>query len=166
MNTPIISIVVAVNSSDRSIGKNNQLLWSIPEDMKHFREVTTGHPVIMGRKTFDSIPKKFRPLPGRKNIVVTRDSNWSYENVVSATSIESAIEKAKEFDDQEIFIIGGEQIYKLGLPYADRLYITVVETDLKGDTFFPEYTGDFTKVISEKDSGDENFKYIFLVLER
>lgn len=159
-------MVVAVNSSDRSIGKNNQLLWSIPEDMKHFRDVTTGHPVIMGRKTFDSIPEKFKPLSGRKNIVVTRDSDWSYEGVVSAKSIEEAIEKAKEFDGEEIFIIGGEQIYKLGLPYTDKLYITIVETDLKGDTFFPEYANDFTKVISERESSDENFKYTFLVLEK
>lgn len=132
-----ISIIVA-KSNNNVIGKNNSLIWSLPADMKFFKEKTTGHCIITGRKNYESIPKKFRPLPNRTNIVITRQKDYSAPGAIVVDSIEKAIQKAKETDDNEIFIIGGAEIYKQSLHLVDRIYLTQIHHTFEGDTFFPE----------------------------
>ncbi len=158
---PIFSIVCAIGAQ-REIGKSNQLLWHIPEDFKYFKELTSGHVIIMGKKTFESIG---RPLPNRTNIVITRDENFKAEGIVVANSIEDAISKASEIERDEIFIIGGGQIYTQAMRFTDKLYLTIVDGKFDADTFFPEY-GEFKTVVSERKSSDENFNYTFLELTK
>ena len=128
----LISIIVAV-SENGVIGKDNQLLWRLPDDLKRFKKLTLGHPIIMGRKTFDSIGK---PLPGRTSIVITRNRNFSMENVIVVHNIEEAIEEAAKLETEETFIIGGGELYSSTLAIADRLYVTEVNTIISGDTYF------------------------------
>ena len=128
----MVSIIVAI-AQNGTIGDKNSLLWHIKEDMRFFRTTTSGHPVIMGRKTFESLGSK--PLPKRTNIVITRDDR-EFEGALTAHSLEEAIRMAGE--DEEIFVMGGAQIYREALSVVDRMYITVVERDYEGDTSFPE----------------------------
>lgn len=130
----LISMIVAM-TPERYIGKDNQLLWHMPADLKFFKQTTLGKPVIMGRKTFDSIG---RPLPGRTNIVLSRSNELPHPDVKLVNSIEQAIELAKQETADEIMIIGGGKIYELCLPLADKLYITQVQANIEGDTQFPE----------------------------
>ena len=146
-----------------AIGKANALLWRLPEDLKRFKKLTTGHPIIMGRKTYQSIN---RSLPDRTNIIVTRDKNLEIPGCIIVHSVIEAIEKAKEFDREEIFIIGGAEIYKETLPLVDRLYVTKVDLDVEGDAFFPEYSNIFTKKILEESGEFEGLKYSYLILEK
>lgn len=161
---PQISIIVA-HSRNMAIGKANTLLWHLPDDLKRFKKLTTGHPIIMGRKTYQSIG---RPLPERTNIVITRDKNLEIPGCIIAHSAVEAIEKAKEQDPEEIFIIGGGEVYKETLSLADRLYVTLVDMDTDGDAFFPEYSNVFTKETSREERSDEkmNIKYTWIDLER
>ena len=128
----MVSIIVAI-AQNGTIGDKNSLLWHIKEDMRFFRTTTSGHPVIMGRKTFESLGSK--PLPKRTNIVITR-ADREFEGALTAHSLEEAIRMAGE--DEEIFVMGGAQIYSDALSVVDRMYITVVERDYEGDTSFPE----------------------------
>ena len=128
----MVSIIVAI-AQNGTIGDKNSLLWHIKEDMRFFRTTTSGHPVIMGRKTFESLGSK--PLPKRTNIVITR-ADREFEGALTAHSLEEAIRMAGE--DEEIFVMGGAQIYREALSVVDRMYITVVERDYEGDTSFPE----------------------------
>jgi len=128
--------MIAAVAENRCIGAENKLPWHLPEDLKRFRAITRGHPVIMGRKTFESIG---RPLPQRQNIVITRDPHYSADGVETATSLEQAIERAKAQNPEQIFVIGGAEIYRLALPLADRLYLTLVHQNVSGDAFFPEW---------------------------
>jgi dihydrofolate reductase len=130
----IISIIVAA-STNNAIGLNNQLLWHLPNDMKFFKQTTWAMPVIMGRKTFESLSGK--PLNGRLNIVVTRQLEWRADGVVKASSLEDALRIASENDYKESFIIGGGELYATALPFAHKVYLTRVETIIEGDTFFP-----------------------------
>jgi dihydrofolate reductase len=132
----IISMIAAL-TKNRVIGKNNDLPWKLPDDMKFFMETTKGHHVILGRKNYDSIPPKFKPLPNRTNIVVTRQKNFHAPGCIVVDSVEKGLKIAKEHNEQETFIIGGAEIYKLGLPHADRLYLTEIEAVIEGDTYFP-----------------------------
>ena len=190
----MISIVVATDSK-RGIGKNGKLPWYIPEELKYFHKVTNSHPIIMGRKTFESIG---RVLPGRTNIIITRslvipqsisvilnDSEGSLANassnklrdsspakrvqndkIIITNSLEEAISEAKKAPgSEEICIIGGGQIFEQALPMVDRLYITVVEGDFGADTFFPDYS-EFKKVVSEIPQESSGHKYKLMVLER
>lgn len=160
-----VSVIVAIQSRDNAIGrKSGELLFRIPDDLKRFKALTMGHPIIMGRKTHESIGKA---LPGRANIVVTRNPDFKSDGCITATSIEEAIKMASELS-QEIFIVGGGEIYKQALPYADRLLLTLVEGDEKGDVFFPEWRQDFTKEISREERTDEKMglKYAWIELER
>jgi dihydrofolate reductase len=157
-----ISFIAAIGKN-RELGNNNKLLWHIPADWKHFQATTTGHPVIMGRKTFESIGK---PLPKRPNIVITRNPGWKHEGVLVVSSAEEALTKARELDTEEIFIVGGAQIYEEMLPKADRLYLTLVDTEGEADAFFPSYEKIFTKKISEKSGKQNELKYRFVVLEK
>ena len=163
---PHISIVVAIDKN-RAIGHGNQLLWHIPDDLKRFKALTMGHPVIMGRKTFESIISYLKkPLPGRTNIIITRDPNWSYEGVVRASSIEEGIAKGKEIDQQEVFIGGGAQIYEQAFPYTTKLYLTLIDDEKPGDTVFPPYEHLFTKKVFEEDREHNRLKYKWIDLER
>ena len=147
----------------RGIGKNNGLMWHIPGELPRFKQITMGHPIIMGRKTFESIG---RALPGRINIIVTQNPDFKAQNCKIVVSLDEAIEVAEnEPGSKEIFIIGGGQIYQQALTKADRLYLTLVDGDFGADTFFPDYSG-FTKVISEEDKEEGGYKYKFLTLEK
>ncbi|KKT14952.1 MAG: dihydrofolate reductase [Parcubacteria group bacterium GW2011_GWF2_44_8b] len=149
------------------IGKGNDLIWKIPNDQARFKNLTMGHPVIMGRKTWESIPEKFRPLPGRTNFIITRDSSYSAPGATVTTSIENALASAQQaLGNEEIFVVGGGEIYKAALPFTDRLYITMVDKEVEGDTFFPAYSNIFTKKISEESGEFEGLKYSYLILER
>ena len=157
----MISAIAAIGKN-RVLGKNNELLWRIPDDLKRFKALTTGHVIIMGRKTFDSIG---RPLSNRTSVVITRDTEWHHEGVIAVNSIEEAIAKAKEFDT-EIFIIGGAQIYEQALPFVDRLYLTLIDDEKEGDAYFPPYEHLFTKMIAHEDREHEGLKYKWVDLER
>ncbi len=133
----MISIIVAV-SENNVIGKDNTLIWHLPADMKFFKEKTNGHCIITGRKNYESIPEKFRPLPNRTNIVITRQKEYAAPGAIVVNSIEEAIEKAKETGDAEIFIIGGGEIFKQSLKYTDRVYLTKIHHSFEGDAFFPD----------------------------
>ncbi len=133
----IISLIAAL-TQNRVIGKNNDLPWSLPDDMKYFMETTMNHHVIMGRKNWDSIPPKFRPLPKRVNIVVTRQGSFSAPGANVVNNLADALALAADAKEREVFVIGGAEIYHLALPHAQRLYLTEINTTLKGDTFFPE----------------------------
>lgn len=161
-----VAIVVALGKG-RVIGKGNQLLWRIPDDLKRFKKLTLGHPVIMGRKTFESIVKILgTPLPERTNIVVTRDNAWSYAGVHVTHSLEEAIALARTFDQEEIHIGGGAELYQQALPYVDRLYLTLINDTKEGDAVFPPYETEFTKIL-EKEKRDHNgLAYEWLTLER
>ena len=131
----MISLIAAV-ARNRVIGKDNQLLWHLPEDMQYFREITRGKPVIMGRKTWESLPDAFRPLPGRHNIVVSRNPSYLAPGATLAGSLEEAIRKAG--DDVEVFVIGGAELYRQALPLAQKLYLTEIDQDFEGDACFPD----------------------------
>lgn len=167
MKKPTISLISAINKKTRAIGKEDGgLIFKISEDMKHFRETTTNHPIIMGKNTWEEFREK--PLPNRTHIIVTRDTNYkTTEGVLIAHSIEEAIKIASEIDREEIFIIGGGQIYALGLPYADRLYLTLIDSDIDGPVKFPDYeSASFTKIVESRKSSREGFEYEFVTLEK
>jgi len=164
----LISIIAAV-AENNVIGKDNQLLWHLPADMNYFKEKTIRHCVIMGRKSYESIPKKFRPLPNRTSIVITRQKNYNASETIVVGSMQEAIKKAKQKWQDEIFIIGGAEIYKLALPIAHRIYLTEVHQQFDGDVFFPEIDKNSWKEISRIDfkSDEKNkFNYSFCVLEK
>lgn len=163
-----ISIIVAV-ANNNVIGKDNTLIWHLPADMKFFKEKTTGHCIITGRKNYESIPEKFRPLPNRTNIVITRNKNYSAPGAIVVDSIEKAIQKAKETSDNEIFIIGGAEIYKQSIHLCDRIYLTQIHHTFEGDAFFPELLNSQWKETSNtKGILDEKNKYEhdFLIFEK
>jgi dihydrofolate reductase len=165
---PRVCIVVAMSRGKRAIGKEGKLLWHISEDMKRFKELTMGHPVIMGRKTFESILSYLgKPLPGRTNIVVTRNAEYSYPEIIVAPSMRDALANARMLDQTEIHIGGGSEIYEQALPFVDRLYLTLVDSEPEADSFFPEYEQEFTTVISnEKRHTASGVAYEWLTLER
>ena len=139
----MISVIVAV-AENGTIGDKNTLLWHIKEDMKHFRTLTTGHPVVMGRKTYDSLG---RPLPNRRNVVITRQ-DIAIEGCEIAHSLEEALSLFTP--DEEVFVIGGAQIYAEAMPLADRFYLTVVEHPYEGDTAFPKWDREAWQLVSSE----------------
>ena len=163
------SLIVAV-SENNVIGKDNDLIWHLPKDMKFFKETTQGHFVIMGRKNFESIPHKYRPLPNRTNVVVTRQTSYEAEGCVIVNSIEEAIDRAKKAMDTEPFIIGGGEIYRLALEnkLVDRIYLTRVHKHFEGDTFFAKLSEEWKLISSEKHKADEKHicDYHFEVYEK
>ncbi len=159
----MISIIAAIGKN-RELGKNNKLLWHIPEDFKRFKDLTSGNVVIMGRKTYESLPEKFRPLPNRINIVVTRNPNFTtIHQLIVVGSIEEAIRQAQDkMSSKEVFIIGGASIYEQGIKYADKLYLTLVEKEYPdADTFFPDYS-QFSKIILEENYQNDKYAYKFI----
>lgn len=156
----MITIIVAI-ASNGAIGKNNDLLWHIPGDLKRFKKLTTGHNLLMGKNTWYSLPK--RPLPDRKNIVLTDDPCECIEGCISAYSIEDAIQKCDK--EQEIFVIGGGMIYKQFMSRADRLMITYVHREFDADTFFPEIDPDLWYETGREDHGPDeknDFSYSYV----
>lgn len=161
MSSPRLSMIVAVDET-RAIGKDNRLLWHIPEDLKRFKELTTGHAVIMGENTYHSIG---RPLPNRTNIVVTLDQTLVLPGCLVVHSLDEALSVAREHEREEIFVMGGASIYRQFLPMIDRLYLTLVSGKHEADTFFPDYS-DFTRVMNEEKCDNGEYQFSFLVLER
>ncbi|MGC4034502.1 MAG: dihydrofolate reductase [Chitinophagaceae bacterium] len=161
-----VSLVVAA-ADNNAIGKDQQLLWCLPNDMKFFKNRTWGMVVVMGRKTLEALGK---PLKGRKNIVITKNKNFSADDVIKVESLSDAFFVAKEMDVKEVFVIGGGEIYKLALPKADRIYITRVHANPDdADTYFPEFSEADWKMTSRKDyDADEKhvYSYSFQVWER
>lgn len=168
-----VCAVVAIGKN-RELGKDNQLLWHIPDDLKRFKELTLGHPLIMGRKTFESILgyTQGKPLPGRTNIVVSRHPDEMMEivspssDVIVVSSLEDAIAKGRELDEKEVHIGGGAQIYEQALPYIDKLYLTLIEDEKEADSFFPPYEKEFTKKVFEEEREWNGLKYRWVDLER
>jgi dihydrofolate reductase len=154
----VLKILVAFDEN-RVIGKNNTLIWHLPADLKRFKALTTGHVIIMGRKTFESIGK---PLPNRTTIVISRQADLQIEGAIIAHSVEEAILKAKSITREDIFIVGGAEIYALSLPLADQILVTQLHDIFEGDAYFPEISTDQWD-ISEKERGmtDENNAYQF-----
>jgi len=162
--------MIAAMANNRAIGKDNALPWHLPNDLRFFKESTMGKPIVMGRKTFESIG---RPLPGRENFVVTLSPNWSHDGVWSVHDLEIALKmatnEAESSGVEEVMVIGGAQIYKQALPYADRLYLTLVDTTIDGDAFFPEFNSDEWEMVSEEchASCEKNpYDYRFQILDR
>ena len=159
--------LIAVVARNGAIGLNDELPWRLPEDQQHFRRVTLGCPVIMGRKTWDSLPARFKPLPGRRNIVVTRNAQWQAEGAERASSLDVALALAAGAG--KAFVVGGAELYRLALPLCDELVLTEVERDFAGDVFFPAFErGAFREVSRERHhSGPPNdFDYAFATYHR
>nr|AIA16059.1 Dihydrofolate reductase [uncultured bacterium] len=154
--------IIAALGKNRELGKGNELIWRISPDLKRVKTLTTGHPIIMGRKTFESIGK---PLPNRTNIVITR-SNMCIDGVLIFDSLDKAILAARAVDEEEIFIFGGSSVYAEALPNVDRLYITRIDaTDNTADVFFPDYSA-FTKEIFREEHPEHNPPFTWITLER
>ena len=149
--------IIAAAGSNNELGKDNDLVWHLPKDFKRFKKLTTGHHIIMGRKTFQSFPK---PLPNRVHIVITRNTNYHPEGAIIVHSMTEALELSK--DDDQAFIIGGGEIYKLGMKIADKIELTRVNSSFEADTFFPEISSENWKLISEEfHLKDEKHKFNF-----
>lgn len=157
----MISIIAAIGKNN-AIGRKNQLLWHLSEDLKHFKAITTGHTIVMGDRTFDSIG---RPLPNRRNIVVTRNKDFKAEGCEISYSLEEVLDWAKKVPE-EVFIIGGGQVYAQALPHADKLYLTLVEDSPEdADTFFGDYS-EFKNVVKEEKMDNGKYKFSFLELTK
>ena len=158
-----VVIVAAISRKTRALGNKNKLLWHIPQDLKRFKEKTLGHPVIMGRKTFESIVAILgKPLPNRTNIVVTRNQHFSYGGVVVTSSLEDALKEAEKLNPAEIHIGGGAELYKQALPFVDELYLTLVDDEPEADTFFPEFENEFIVTIEHEIQSHTDISYQFV----
>lgn len=157
-----LSLIVAV-AENHVIGNNNQLIWHLPNDLKQFRRLTTGHCIIMGRKTFDSIGK---PLPNRTSVIISRNADFKIESCITVDSLENAILEAKKIENEEAFIIGGAEIYRLSLPLVDKIYLTEVHHTFEGDAVFPEIDKSIWQETHREDfSTDEKHQYSYSFVE-
>lgn len=168
--TPPVVIAAALERTSRVIGRNNSLLWHLPQDLKRFKALTLGHPIIMGRKTYESILAILgKPFPNRTNIVVTRDATYDakHPGVIVTTSFEAALAAAKATHPTEIHIGGGAELYRQALPYTDRLHLTLVaDPTVSGDTFFPEYAKDFVITATHEPITEHGVTYQWVDLAR
>jgi dihydrofolate reductase len=155
----IVSIIAAM-ADNRVIGRDNEIPWNLPADMRRFRSITMGHPVIMGRKTFESIG---RPLPGRKTVILTRHPDYRAEGCVVVHSLRDAFQECADAD--EVFICGGGELYREALPLASRIYLTVVHREVAGDTFFPEIPDEFSETARE-DRTENMLSFTFILYQR
>jgi dihydrofolate reductase len=161
---PLLSLIAAV-ARNGAIGRNNQLLWREPEDQRHFRRVTMGSPVLMGRKTWESLPERFRPLPGRRNLVLSRDPAWRAGGAETVDSLDTALQAAA--GALKVAVIGGAQLYALALPRADELVLTEIDADLDGDIFFPSWErGRFVETARERHTSASGVPYSFVTYTR
>lgn len=161
--------MIAAVAENGVIGKDNDLVWQLPNDMKYFVDKTRGRHVIMGRKNYDSIPDKFRPLPNRPNLILTRQTNFEAEGCTILSSLDEALAMAEDAGEHEAFIIGGAQIYELGLDLADRMYITEVHAPFDGDTHFPDFDKTLWKEASREHHPKDNrhdYSFDFVIYER
>ena len=160
----LVSIIVAI-AQNHVIGKDNQLIWHLPNDLKFFKATTTGHPIIMGRKTFESIGK---PLPNRTNIVISRNADMKIDGCICVISIDEAVEAAQRIDAQECFVIGGAEIYNHALPLVQKIYLTEVKATVNGNVFFEFDKSKWQETMREDYIKDEKhaFDYSFVVLEK
>lgn len=168
MSKPRIALIAA-QASNRVIGRDNSMPWHLPEDLKYFKRVTMGKPVVMGRKTFESIG---RPLPGRLNIVITRQADWSAPaGMMVVDSVDRALEQAVRYGEEkgldEVMVIGGGQIYERALPLAGRVYLTQIQQAFAGDAVFPPLGEEWQQVACEDgESAESGLKYSFLIFDR
>ena len=153
-----ITLVVAA-SENNAIGLNNQLLWHLPKDMRFFKNTTWGMPILMGRKTYESMGSK--PLNGRLNIIITRNKNWKSENVTVVHTMEEAIALADKFSYKELLVIGGGEIYEMALPLAEKIWLTRVHTTIEGDVYFSKLNAEWEMVSSTQNEADEKHKFSF-----
>ena len=157
--------LVAAVARGGVIGRDSGIPWRLPEDMRRFRTLTMGHPVVMGRRTWESLPDQFRPLPGRGNVVVTRNSDWSAQGADRAGSIEDALRLLE--GEATVFVIGGGEIYAAALPSADELLLTEIDAEIEGDTYFPNWDpDDFEEVARERHVSSDGVGYSFVTYER
>lgn len=156
--------LIYARASNGVIGRENRLPWHLPEDLAHFKALTLGCPVIMGRKTWDSLPPKFRPLPGRRNVVVTRQPSWAGEGAERAPSLESAL--ARFADAPRVWVIGGAEIYRLALPHADVVEVTAIEQDFEGDALAPELGQEWTATGHSRHMSANGLPYSFITYRR
>lgn len=165
MNTtrPRLGLIFA-RAANGVIGKDNKLPWHLPEDLAHFKRTTLGSPVIMGRKTWDSLPPRFRPLPGRTNIVITRDTQWAADGAVRANDLASAM--AATGDAPTAWVIGGAQIYALALPQADVVVVTEIARDFEGDAYAPELGDEWAATAQEAHTAADGLPFAFVTYER
>jgi dihydrofolate reductase len=159
-----VSLVAAV-ARGGVIGRDGGIPWRLSEDMAHFRNLTMGHPVVMGRRTWESLPDQFRPLPGRGNVVVTRNPDWSAQGADRAASVEHALHLLDA--EPEVFVIGGGEIYAAALPYADELHLTEIDAEVEGDTMFPAWSRDeFEEVARELHVAEDGTRFSFVTYRR
>jgi dihydrofolate reductase len=157
----IVSAIAAL-SKNKVIGKDNDLPWRLPDDMKFFMQTTKGHHVVMGRRNYDSLHEKYKPLPQRTNIVITRQKDFIASGCMVLHAVEPALEIAEKNAEQECFIIGGAEIYKLAMPYTTRLYMTEIDAVIEGDTYFPDIKKEEWKEVSRKHHpADDRHAYAF-----
>ncbi len=162
---PATVAVIAAVARNGAIGRDNALLWRDPQDMAHFRQVTIGSPVVMGRRTWDSLPPRFRPLPGRRNVVVTRNAQWHADGAEAAGSLDEAL--ARLADAPKVFVIGGAQLYALALPLADELVLTEIDADLDGDAHFPAWPrAEFDEIAREPHTAADGTRFAFVTYRR
>jgi dihydrofolate reductase len=159
-----VALVAAV-ARGGVIGRENAIPWRIPEDLERFRSVTMGHPVVMGRKTWDSLPERFRPLPGRRNVVVTRNAGWRAVGAERAGSLDDALRLLD--DAPRVFVIGGGQLYAEALPLADELLLTEIDAEVEGDTWFPAWErSEFEETGRERHVSAEGVAFSFVTYVR
>jgi dihydrofolate reductase len=156
--------LIYARAANGIIGKDNALPWHLPEDLAHFKRTTLGSPVIMGRKTWDSLPPRFRPLPGRRNIVLTRDSRWQAEGAQRAASVAEAV--AACGDAAEAWVIGGAEVYRQALPHAQRVVVTEIARDFEGDAFAPTLGPEWTETEREAHTAANGLPFAFVTFER
>jgi len=159
-----VTLVAAV-ARGGVIGRVGGIPWRLPEDVAHFKSLTTGHAVVMGRRTWDSLPDRFRPLPGRRNVVVTRNDEWRAESAERASSVDRAL--ALLADEEHVFVIGGAEIYAAALPHADQLVLTEIDVAAEGDTFFPEWDRSaFAEALHESHVSADGTPFAFVTYRR
>lgn len=161
--------MIAAMGQNRVIGKDNDIPWHLPDDFQYFKKMTEEHYVLMGRKNYESLPPKFKPLPNRPNVVITRNKNYDAPGTTVVNSLEAALEVAKSNNEPEVFIIGGGEIYKLGLEYADTIYLTEINGEFEGDTIFPHFDQkEWAEVSREHHGTDERhlFSFDFVIYEK
>ena len=152
-------VMIAAVAENNALGKDNELVWHLPNDFKYFKTLTAGHYIIMGRKTFESLGNKV--LPGRMNIIITRQANKQYEGAKVVSTLEEAIALAKQNDYKELMVIGGGEIYTMALPMAHTIYLTRVHTQIEGDTYFPVLGNEWIKTSSDPHLADEKHAFNF-----
>ena len=157
--------LIAAVARNGAIGRDNELLWKEPQDQRHFAATTRGHAVLMGRKTWDSLPQRYRPLPGRRNVVVTRQAGFAAAGAETAPGLDDALQRLQAVP--LVFVIGGAQLYAQALPRADELVLTEIDADLDGDTFFPAWERrDFVEAVREAHVGADGTRFAFITYRR